>query len=107
VVRDVLLVLLGAALGVVLTIGKNVLLDPVLARRARRKERPERWLEAAVENASEIQTHIQEVRNAATDAEHGVMSADELNQPLYALQWYEVQVGNFEDEARELLAGAH
>jgi hypothetical protein len=42
---------------------------------------------------------------ARTDAEHGVMSEEELNQPLYAVQWYETQLGNFEAEARKLLSG--
>jgi hypothetical protein len=42
---------------------------------------------------------------ARTDAEHGVMSQDEMYQPMYAVQWYETQVGNFEYEARNLLSG--
>ena len=42
---------------------------------------------------------------ARTDAEHGVVSEDEMFQPLSAIQWYETQVGNFEQEARKLLAG--
>jgi hypothetical protein len=42
---------------------------------------------------------------ARTDAEHGVMSEEELYQPLYAVQWYATQVGNFEHEARKLLSG--
>jgi hypothetical protein len=140
-----------------------VLLDPILERRARGPVRTEKWLEKAVEHADEIQTHIQEVRNAVsspmgfdadaiaaeiartltsrwgpeplqtaadhtdskelkkyasnasqawiavgvarTDTEHGVISEDELQQPLYAVQWYTTQVGNFADEARKILSG--
>jgi hypothetical protein len=162
-VKDVLLVVLGAVLGAVFTMGGKVLLDPVLARRSRKTVRAETWLEKAVEHAGEIQAHIQEVRNAVssvlgfdadaisttiarsltsrlgpeplktaadhtgskelanyasnagdawiavgvarTDAEHGVMSEEELYQPLYAVQRYETQVVNFEYEARNLLSG--
>ena len=161
--NDVLLVVLGAVLGAAFTVGGKVLLDPVMARRSRQTERTETWLETAVEHATEIQSHIQEVRNAVTsamgfdadaiaatiaqtltarwgpgplttaadhtdsnalakyasnasdawiavgvartDAEHGDMSEEELHQPLYAVQWYETQVGNFEYEARKLLSG--
>lgn len=42
---------------------------------------------------------------ARTDAEHGVMSEDALYQPLYAVQRYQTQVGNFEHEARKILSG--
>jgi hypothetical protein len=161
--RDVLLVVLGAVLGAVLTIAGKVLVDPILARRSRETERTERWLENVVEHAEGIEEHIQEMRNAVTsalgfdadaiaatialsltarwgpapfraaadhlnsadlkkssnnideawiavgiartDSEHGVISDEELYQPLYAVQWYETQVSNFEYEARKLLSG--
>lgn len=161
--KDVLLVVLGAVLGAVFATLGQVLFGPGLARRSRRKERPERWLETAVDHATEIRAHIQEVRNAVTsamgfdadaiaatiaqtltsrwgpeplktaadhtdsealagyatnaseawiavglartDAEHGVIAEEEMHQPLYAVQWYETQVGNFEYEGRKLLSG--
>jgi len=69
-VRDVALLLIGAAIGVV----SKALIDPVLERR-RRSERRERWLEDAQTHAERVRAHIDAARSAAT-SESGLFDMD-------------------------------
>jgi hypothetical protein len=71
VVKDVALLLIGAAVGVVV----KVLLDPVLERRKRRSERRERWLEDAQTHAAKVRAHIDAARSAGT-SEFGLFDTD-------------------------------
>lgn len=157
--KEALLILLGAVIGLLL----RALVDPVLDRRKRRSERLERWLEDGVKHAENVLGHITSVRSdvtgpvgfdadeiaraivrsltpefapdplaaaaeheksdelralaakageawmavriASMDDEHGVEAEDPLHEPLYAVQWYETSLRNFEYEARRKLAG--